>query len=225
MWWWVNMVKNVRIEDAVSPVVGVMLMLVVTIIIAAIVSAFAGGMADSQKVSPSLVVKGSYSQDDGMRIEHAGGDPVALSEIEFRTVPSELFGTDASKFGDVFPKSILTTPAGDHVVNLTTGFYEKSAFVAGDVLVISHADANDYISDTEIDTNECWDKNNATPCINLQGDVNYNAQVWWGNNTEKLEYFRAYQFANPINIGKYFYLDVLDPTGNIITRAKIDITG
>jgi FlaG/FlaF family flagellin (archaellin) len=32
-------------EDAVSPVVGVMLMLVVTIIIAAVVSGFAGGLA------------------------------------------------------------------------------------------------------------------------------------------------------------------------------------
>lgn len=34
-----------RKEDAVSPVVGVMLMLVVTIIIAAVVSGFAGGLA------------------------------------------------------------------------------------------------------------------------------------------------------------------------------------
>ena len=32
-------------EDAVSPVIGVMLMLVVTIVIAAVVAAFAGGLA------------------------------------------------------------------------------------------------------------------------------------------------------------------------------------
>lgn len=43
-------------EDAVSPVVGVMLMLVVTIIIAAIVSAFAGGMASSQEKVPQASV-------------------------------------------------------------------------------------------------------------------------------------------------------------------------
>ena len=35
-------------ERAVSPVVGVMLMLVVTIIIAAVVSAFAGGMTGGE---------------------------------------------------------------------------------------------------------------------------------------------------------------------------------
>ncbi|WP_083773203.1 type IV pilin N-terminal domain-containing protein [Methanolacinia petrolearia] len=41
-------------EDAVSPVVGVMLMLVVTIIIAAVVSGFAGGLISGQEKSPTL---------------------------------------------------------------------------------------------------------------------------------------------------------------------------
>jgi archaeal type IV pilus assembly protein PilA len=42
-----------RINDhAVSPVIGVMLMIVVTIIIAAVVSAFAGGFAESQQKVP-----------------------------------------------------------------------------------------------------------------------------------------------------------------------------
>ena len=39
-------------ESAVSPVIGVMLMLVVTIIIAAVVSAFAGGMTDTETNAP-----------------------------------------------------------------------------------------------------------------------------------------------------------------------------
>lgn len=39
-------------ESAVSPVVGVMLMLVVTIIIAAVVSAFAGGLSSGSKTAP-----------------------------------------------------------------------------------------------------------------------------------------------------------------------------
>jgi FlaG/FlaF family flagellin (archaellin) len=41
-------------DDGVSPVVGVMLMLVVTIIIAALVSAFSGGLASAQQKAPSL---------------------------------------------------------------------------------------------------------------------------------------------------------------------------
>lgn len=43
-------------EHAVSPVVGVMLMLVVTIIIAAVVSAFSGGLAGSQQKAPNAVL-------------------------------------------------------------------------------------------------------------------------------------------------------------------------
>jgi archaeal type IV pilus assembly protein PilA len=41
-------------NSAVSPVVGVMLMLVVTIIIAAVVTGFAGGLVSSQKAAPTL---------------------------------------------------------------------------------------------------------------------------------------------------------------------------
>jgi FlaG/FlaF family flagellin (archaellin) len=44
-------------DDAVSPVVGVMLMLVVTIIIAAVVSAFAGGLASEQKKAPTAAME------------------------------------------------------------------------------------------------------------------------------------------------------------------------
>ncbi len=48
-------------EDAVSPVVGVMLMLVVTIIIAAAVSAFAGGIASPQQKSPQISAETTIS--------------------------------------------------------------------------------------------------------------------------------------------------------------------
>ena len=44
-----------RNEDAVSPVIGVMLMLVVTIVIAAVVAAFAGGIATDTEPTPSVV--------------------------------------------------------------------------------------------------------------------------------------------------------------------------
>lgn len=44
-------------DDAVSPVVGVMLMLVVTIIIAAVIAAFAGGVATDTDAASNVVVK------------------------------------------------------------------------------------------------------------------------------------------------------------------------
>ncbi|MGB4234838.1 MAG: type IV pilin N-terminal domain-containing protein [Methanoregulaceae archaeon] len=51
------MKDRIKKDEAVSPVVGVMLMLVVTIIIAAVVSAFAGGLAgDNQKAPQASIV-------------------------------------------------------------------------------------------------------------------------------------------------------------------------
>jgi len=47
-------IKSFSVEDAVSPVVGVMLMLVVTIIIAAVVSGFAGGLASTTEKAPTI---------------------------------------------------------------------------------------------------------------------------------------------------------------------------
>ncbi len=90
-------------SDAVSPVVGVMLMLVVTIIIAAVVSAFAGGFGSSQQSAPQVTLKAEpviqafadedktngYTADyptgftaaNGIEFEHAGGDIFRLSDI------------------------------------------------------------------------------------------------------------------------------------------------
>lgn len=82
-----------RSEDAVSPVVGVMLMLVVTIIIAAVVSAFAGGIAGETRQAPtaSLDVKvyslkdfGSYYTPE-MTIRHLSGDPLPTRDLRIVT--------------------------------------------------------------------------------------------------------------------------------------------
>ena len=75
-------------ESAVSPVVGVMLMLVVTIIIAAVVSAFAGGMGSTQTKTPqaSIAVKtGTTSGNLEITFEHLGGDPVLTKDCQFIT--------------------------------------------------------------------------------------------------------------------------------------------
>ncbi|MDV0443135.1 type IV pilin N-terminal domain-containing protein [Methanorbis rubei] len=53
--------KKCSRDDGVSPVVGVMLMLVVTIIIAAMVASFTGGLAGEQKVAPQVTLDVSYT--------------------------------------------------------------------------------------------------------------------------------------------------------------------
>jgi FlaG/FlaF family flagellin (archaellin) len=64
-------------EDGVSPVIGILLMLVVTIIIAAVVSGFAGGLAGGTDKVPKASISGAYSQSGYMSMSHNGGDSLA----------------------------------------------------------------------------------------------------------------------------------------------------
>jgi len=69
-------------EDAVSPVIGVMLMIVVTVIIAAVVSAFAGGMSASESKVPNAAFTVHTNLGDGtIAFHHRGGDELMLDEI------------------------------------------------------------------------------------------------------------------------------------------------
>jgi archaeal type IV pilus assembly protein PilA len=80
-------------DEGVSPVVGVMLMLSVTVIIAAIVSAAAGGLAGTEKQAPSTILEvhfydnrsyGSFSAP-AMMSEHISGNPVQAKELSIST--------------------------------------------------------------------------------------------------------------------------------------------
>jgi len=224
MWWWDNMTKHAKYykDNAISPVVGVMLMLVVTVIIAAVVSAFAGGIASSpKKTMPNVGIEATYSQTSGMTISHVRGDPVALSQIDFRTTPSELFGADASKFTWVINKTIIKSSDNQAIFNNKTGFYNTSSFVVGDILHIDPADCLDYTDENTQDDGLKWTRD-----ANVPPSVNANARLLWtSSGGDKWTYFAAYEFGNPKNIGKYFYLDLVDPTGNLITRTKVTING
>lgn len=71
-------------DDAVSPVVGVMIMLTITIILAAVVAAFAGGLAETDLASPVADLSAEFiSSEDTviLRLSHNGGDPLNPGDI------------------------------------------------------------------------------------------------------------------------------------------------
>lgn len=77
--------RSINLDEGVSPVVGVMLMLVVTIIIAAVVSAFAGGMAEGSDTTPQASVSFTYNLVDNITyFENKGGDSVVLDDLKIR---------------------------------------------------------------------------------------------------------------------------------------------
>lgn len=83
-----NMRKN---TEAVSPVVGVMLMLVVTIIIAAVVSAFAGGMVSNEQKAPTgtfeckIVNDGSWGGSGFTINVRAVSEPIPTKDVKITT--------------------------------------------------------------------------------------------------------------------------------------------
>lgn len=74
-------------ERAVSPVVGVMLMLVVTIIIAAVVSAFAGGLGAGTKATPQAAI------DVGFKLEPATNMAPTHWNMEFKLISGDAVPT------------------------------------------------------------------------------------------------------------------------------------
>ncbi len=95
-----------RSDDAVSPVVGVMLMLVVTIIIAAVVSAFVGGLATSKEATPTVAFTVDYSRSDGLLLTCSGASESLDFGSDFNVVVSDLednptfYQLDPSYFND-----------------------------------------------------------------------------------------------------------------------------
>lgn len=79
------MQKNNRNESAVSPVVGVMLMLVVTIIIAAVVSAFAGGLGQGSAKAPQVSISAEAHNATYILIDFKGGDTISGGAITVKT--------------------------------------------------------------------------------------------------------------------------------------------
>ena len=71
-------------EDAVSPVIGVMLMLVVTIVIAAVVAAFAGGLGSDVEMAPTAALDIDVKSDGTVKIEHISGESLIANDIEVK---------------------------------------------------------------------------------------------------------------------------------------------
>jgi|GEM_PF-7055212 len=70
-------------EEAVSPVIGVMLMLVVTIIIAAVVSAFAGGLWGNTDKAPVVTIQAKVNvSNNSITLTNTGGDPFPIRDVK-----------------------------------------------------------------------------------------------------------------------------------------------
>ncbi|EHQ36386.1 type IV pilin N-terminal domain-containing protein [Methanoplanus limicola] len=124
-------------EEAVSPVVGVMLMLVVTIIIAAVVSAYAGGIGSTQQMAPQAAIAVEYSVADGMTMYHNGGDTLTVGEFRILLTPSSNYGSiESQSYVTEISPLLITDGEGNEWYDYKGG-REIGRFAPGDIALIS----------------------------------------------------------------------------------------
>ena len=68
-------------DSAVSAVVGVMLMLVVTIIIASVISAYAGGLSGTREKAPQVTIAARINDSKTIYFDHMGGDGISINDL------------------------------------------------------------------------------------------------------------------------------------------------
>jgi len=221
---WTGMdTHTTRATRAVSPVVGVMLMLVVTIIIAAIVSAFGGGLASSQTKTPQAKITGTFSISGGMTITHSGGEAIPLNDLVFITQNGDGFGPNAQKTTTQKLELSLITDKDGNPVFTTDKIAGKTSFNPGDTLYISvynctcsilqHSVSSPMFQNTEQgDRTHCYDANGPWDWENNPLSYSGGCPALW-----------QLCFRNPDNVGKVFLLQTSDKSGNVISKTDVKI--
>ena len=74
--------KIIFSDSAVSPVIGVMLMIVVTVILAAAVSSFTGSIGEKEDPTQAIFDVECSLTDGIMTIKHMGGDPIYKEDVK-----------------------------------------------------------------------------------------------------------------------------------------------
>lgn len=194
-----------RNESAVSPVVGVMLMLVVTIIIAAVVSAYAGGTASSETKPPQALISAKFSVANGMTINHDGGDTLALKQIQFLISPGPTFGPNLEAVGSTILNKQNMTDSKGRVLAYADGTTNVTSLSSGESLFVSATNTTCNVFQTIAPS----DFDPSTPT----------------SYTGKKPTFWALCFRNSDNVGKTFTLKVVDTTsGKTISTSNVVIS-
>jgi flagellin-like protein len=87
-----NNMKFVKNEDAVSPVIGVILMVAITVILAAVIAAFVFNLGGEQSKAPTSSIVAANNPDGGpdMKVTHKGGDLLKAGDYRLSVVNADL---------------------------------------------------------------------------------------------------------------------------------------
>jgi len=138
-----------REDRAVSPVIGVILMVAITVILAAVIGTFVLGLGDSLEQAPQAQLDVTSGSAESLTINHNGGDSLTVSDIEVTIGTNTELALDSD--------STSSFSADEFGVGNSATFDDSadsvgSSFAGDDVQVtIIHTPSDSILLDTEID--------------------------------------------------------------------------
>ncbi|WP_335999499.1 type IV pilin N-terminal domain-containing protein [Halorientalis halophila] len=122
--------KLLHDDDAVSPVIGVILMVAITVILAAVIASFVLGLGGSQQQTPQASFSWDFEQKNAsssyVQVGHDGGDTIRHDELIFR-------GTGFNNSIDDSEDHVLSKNSGGHEWpgTATSGMIGSTSAVTG----------------------------------------------------------------------------------------------
>ncbi len=134
-----------RNEDAVSPVIGVILMVAITVILAAVVAALSFGFGGTQSKGPTasiIVANNPDTPEIDLKIQHKGGDTLKAGDWKLSIAPvgqPPVYQTSSTDFkvGDqIITMNVTNYPSATYnvtssVVNITAGDNSSAKLLSG----------------------------------------------------------------------------------------------
>ena len=126
-------------DDAVSPVIGVILMVAITVILAAVIASFVLGLGNQSNVSPQASFDADYDASaSNLTLTHDSGDAIVTEELYLR---GSNFNNSGNTWQDYNDTANAWTTGDDGWYATISGESEgQNAVVAGDQLKMAAAD-------------------------------------------------------------------------------------
>jgi len=114
-----NLLSDSNDSRAVSPVIGVILMVAITVILAAVIGTFVLGLGDSVESAPQASFNFDYDDTEDpeeITIRHRGGDNIDTANLEIRLNGESIDTSAASYKNTALSDQYTTFNAGNQVV-------------------------------------------------------------------------------------------------------------
>jgi flagellin-like protein len=136
-------------DRAVSPVIGVILMVAITVILAAVIGTFVLGLGDSLGDSqPSAQIDIDTSADE-ISLEHSGGDAVPQGDLQIEVTNVSATGSVDQSYSDEFSSRFTVGDTATLPINTDTASDTATLRVQ-----IIHTPSDSILFDREVDIAE-----------------------------------------------------------------------